>query len=102
MRNGAFRRKRIKSELPIKFRLYWEQGRALLFSMLLAVPINGIIYYSITLFVNALENFFIQVEQIGLGGKGRSIVLITKPSLKFVQLSLSFFQSLNGGLKLEC
>lgn len=37
----------------------------------LAVPINAIIYYPISLFVNALEKFLTQVEQIGLEEKGR-------------------------------
>lgn len=40
------------------------------FSMILAIPINGIIYYSITTSVNEVENFT-QVEQIGFeGGEG--------------------------------
>lgn len=40
------------------------------FSIVLAVPISGIIYYSIMLFVNTLENLVTQVEQIGWEGDG--------------------------------
>lgn len=39
------------------------------FLTILAVPINGIIHYPITVFVNALESFFTQVEQMGLEGE---------------------------------
>lgn len=39
--------------------------------MILAVPINDIIYYSTTSFVNALEKFLTQVEQIVLEGEGK-------------------------------
>lgn len=96
--------KGLNQNCPLNVRFTGNKVECCCFSMILAVPINGIIYYSITFFANALENAFTQVEQTDLGrggGKGRPIVLITNPSLKFFQLNLSFFQSLNGGLKVE-
>lgn len=77
-----FRRKGVKPEFPVKLTLNWSQARMLAFlniSAILAIPINEIIYYSITLFVSALENFFTQVEQISLEREGEVNCLNYRP-----------------------
>lgn len=62
-RNGVIQNGRLN--LP----LIGDKAECCCFSTILAIPINGIIYYPITVFVNALENFSTQVEQIGLDGE---------------------------------
>lgn len=55
-------------ELSVKLPLIGGKADFCWFVTTLAVPINGVIYYPITVFVNALENFFTQVEQMGFEG----------------------------------
>lgn len=58
-----------KPNCPFNMRFIGNKVKCHFFSTILAAPINGIIYYSITLFVNALKNLSTHVEQMALAGK---------------------------------
>ena len=67
--------KGLSQNCPLNICLIGNKVGCCWLSIILAVPINGIIYYWITLFAKALENSFTQVEQIGLEQGGEAICL---------------------------
>lgn len=63
--------KGLNQNCPLNVRFIGNKVECCCFSTILAVPVNGIMYYSITFFANALENSFTQAEQTDLGRGGR-------------------------------